>query len=141
MEFDVAGEPVTQVTLDDITQVIISLFANVVDVYVEFVAPVIFVPFFIHWYVGNAPPLLGVAMNVTLDPEQIATEGFDVISILATTFDVTLMVIELDVAGEPVTHEELDVITQMMISLFARAVEEYVEFVAPAMLVPFFFHW
>ena len=31
-----------------------------------------FVPLSFHWYAGVVPPLVGVAVNVTLVPEQIA---------------------------------------------------------------------
>ena len=45
--FDVAGEPVKHgVAFDVITHVITSLLTNVVEVYVEAVAPEIVVPFF-----------------------------------------------------------------------------------------------
>jgi hypothetical protein len=46
--FEVAGEPVAQVTVLVRTHVIISLVASVDDVYVVVVAPPIFVPFFFH---------------------------------------------------------------------------------------------
>ena len=36
----------------------------------EFVAPVISVPPFFHWYDGEDPPLVGVAVKVTDVPEQ-----------------------------------------------------------------------
>ena len=28
-------------------------------------------PFFFHWYEGDAPPLVGVAVKVTDEPEQV----------------------------------------------------------------------
>ena len=84
MELDVAGDPVIQVAFDVITHVIISPFASVADVYVEFVAPEIADPFFLHWYVGALPPLVGVAVNFTLVTEQTAPEGLTPILILAT---------------------------------------------------------
>jgi hypothetical protein len=74
--FDVAGDPVTQAELLVITHVIASLCASVEDVYVELVAPEIFVAFFFHWYVGALPPFVAVAVNVTLVPLQIAPVGF-----------------------------------------------------------------
>ena len=42
-------------------------------VYVDDIAPVISVPFNFHWYVGPVPPLIGVAVKVTLVPEQITS--------------------------------------------------------------------
>ena len=47
--FEVAGLPVAQVAFEVSTQVIRFPLANVVVVYVEFVAPPIFVPLFFHW--------------------------------------------------------------------------------------------
>ena len=47
--FDVAGKPVVEQLSDDvISHVITSLFESVVDVYVELVAPMIFVPLLFH---------------------------------------------------------------------------------------------
>lgn len=46
--FDIAGEPVTHVRLLVIWHVIKSPLTNVLDVYVEFVSPTIFDPFFFH---------------------------------------------------------------------------------------------
>jgi len=46
--FDVAGEPDAQISVDVISHVIKSLFVSVVDVYVELVAPMIFVPLLFH---------------------------------------------------------------------------------------------
>ena len=48
MEFEVAGDPDTQVRDDVITQVITFPLASVVEVYVEFVAPEIVEPLFCH---------------------------------------------------------------------------------------------
>ena len=79
-------------------------------------------------------------MNVTLLPEHIVLPGFAVILTLAVTFEVTFMVMEFEVAGEPVAQLAFDVSTQVMASPFARVVEVYVEFVAPEIFVPFFFH-
>lgn len=47
-EFDVAGLPDGQGTLEVITQVIISPLTRVLVVYVAFVSPVRAVPFFFH---------------------------------------------------------------------------------------------
>ena len=64
----VAGEG--QVALLVITTVTTSLLASVVEVKVALFVPA-FVPFTFHWYAGAAPPFVGVAVNVTLVPEQI----------------------------------------------------------------------
>ena len=84
--------------------------------------------------------MTGVAVNVTLVPEHIAPEGLAAMLTLAATVEFTDIVMEFEVAGEPVAQLRLDVITQVIISPFARAVEVYVEFVAPVIFVPFFFH-
>ena len=47
-----------QVALLVITTVITSPLAGVVNVYVDDVAPVMFTPFFFHWYNGDEPPLV-----------------------------------------------------------------------------------
>ena len=73
-----------QETLDVRTTEIISSFVKEEMVYIEDVAPAISVPLSFHWYVGPAPPLVEVAVKVTLVPvqielsaseEAIATEG------------------------------------------------------------------
>ena len=86
------------------------------------------------------PPFVGVAVKVTLVPEQIAPLGLAEILTLAVTGELTVMVMEFEVAGEPVTQASTDVITQVIASPFARAVEVYVEFVAPEIFEPLFFH-
>ena len=67
--------------------------------------------------------MVTVAVNVTLVPVQIAPVGFAAILTLAVTVTFTVMVIALEVAGEPVTHVTLEVITQVMMSPFARVEE------------------
>jgi hypothetical protein len=51
---------------------------------------VLFVPTFeplsFHWYDGVVPPLVGVAVNVTLVPVHIAPDGFADIEMLAGKF-------------------------------------------------------
>ena len=72
--------------------VIISLLVIPVDVYVVPVSQLIAFPPLFHWYVGPPPPLVGVAVNVTLVPEQnelstsldaMATLGVTVVVIVA----------------------------------------------------------
>jgi hypothetical protein len=56
--------------------------------------------------------LVGVAVNVTLSPVQIILfASLDAMLTLAGTFGFTVVVMLLDVAGEPVTHEAFEVIT------------------------------
>jgi hypothetical protein len=120
--FEVAGDPVAQLRLLVITQVITSLFARVVEVYVEFVAPEIAVPLFFHRYAA-VPPLVAVAVKVTLVPLQIAPVGLATMLTLAVPLGFTVMVIAFEVAGDPVAQLRLLVIKQVIISLFARAVD------------------
>jgi len=70
---DVAVAGLAQGEPEVITQVTTCPFVNVDEVYVDPV-PTFVVPTF-HWYVGVVPPPLGVAVNVTGVPAQIAPEG------------------------------------------------------------------
>ena len=67
MLLEPATAPVEVVT----TQRITSPSVRVLTVKVELPAPV-FIPFIFHWYDGLVPPLVVVAENVTLAPEQIS---------------------------------------------------------------------
>ena len=61
------------------TTVTTSLFARAALIYVAALVPTL-LPFNFHWYAGVVPPLVGVAVNVTLEPEQIAlSASFDII--------------------------------------------------------------
>jgi hypothetical protein len=84
------------------------------------------------------PPLVGVAVNITEVPEQT---GFAEAAILTLTgkLGLTTIVIVLEVAGLPVTHDAFDVKTQVTISPDARAAFVYVVLLVP-MLTPFNFH-
>jgi len=138
--FDVAGDPVKHgVAFDVITQVTISLFANVVVEYVEAVAPEIVVPFFFQTYVEAVPPFVGVAVNVTDVPAQIVV-ALAAIETLAVRIGLTTIVTPFDVAGEPVKHGvAFDIITQVTTSLFANVAEVNVAEFVPA-FVPLIFH-
>jgi hypothetical protein len=121
--FDVAGEPVKHgVALDDITTETIAPFVNAAVVYVALVAPTISLPFSFHWYDGDVPPLVGVAVNVTLVPAQIVLfAAFDAMPTLAVRIGLTIVVIPFDVAGEPVKHGvAFEVITTVTSSLFVN---------------------
>jgi hypothetical protein len=71
-----------------------------------------------HWYAGEAPPLEGVAVKVTVDP---AHTGFceGVTFTLTGSNGLTVMVMAFEVAGlfEMQTNSE-EVRTQVTISLF-----------------------
>jgi hypothetical protein len=140
IEFDVAGEPVAHVAVDVITQVIILPLAKDDEVYIALVAPEIAVPLFFHWYVGELPPLVGVAVKVTLVPEHIAPEVLAAILTLAGKLEFTVIVIRLEVAGEPLTQEALLVIIQVILSLLTKDDEAYIELIAPEIAIPFFCH-
>ncbi len=60
-------------------------------------------PFTFHWYTGDAPPLVGVAVNVTLVPAQIVVADAAT-DTLAGKFGFTVIVTPVDVAGDPVKH-------------------------------------
>lgn len=83
------------------------------------------------------PPLVGVAVKVTLVPEQIVVDGLAPMDTLADTDVVTTIVIVLDVAGLPVTQEALLVITQDIVFPFVSAASVYVVLLDPT-LTPFF---
>lgn len=109
----VAGIGLAQVAFEVSSAFTRSPFANVVVVYVGPVntRP----PFTNHWYVGPAPPFVGVGVNVTDVPEQIDPEGLAAIVTDATRFGFTVMVIPLLVAGLPVAHNAFDVSIQVTI--------------------------
>jgi hypothetical protein len=123
MGLEVDGEPVTQPRLEVITQVIISPFARFDDEYAELVAPVMTTPLFFHWYTGDVPAFTAIAVNVTLVPEQMAPEGLEEMLTLAGKLELTIMLIPLEAAGDPVTHNRLEVISQEMISPFTSAAD------------------
>ena len=85
------------------------------------------------------PPFVGVAVKVTLVPEQIAPEGFAAIITLAGKLE-TVIVIVFDVAGEPVAQAKLLIIIQVIKLPFVKVVDMYVEFVAPDIFDPLFSH-
>ena len=86
------------------------------------------------------PPFVGVAVNVTLVPEQIAPAGTAAILTLTGKFGFTVMVIAFEVAGLPVGQVAFEVSTHVTISLFDSAAFVYVVLLLPT-LVPFSFHW
>ena len=72
--------------------------ARVVVEYVGLLPPTI-VPFAYHWYIGEAPPLVGVAVKVTLWPAQIEVA---VATLLTLGVNVELTV--TDVTDEAAVH-------------------------------------
>ena len=63
--------------------------------------------------------MVGVAVNVTLVPEQIVVADAEIL-ILTGKLGFTVMVTVLEVAGLPVAQVAFDVRIQVMTSLFAR---------------------
>ena len=83
--------------------------------------------------------MVGVAVNVTFVPEQIAvefalavTEGVILVVTVIVTAD------EVAVAGD--AQVAFDVNTTVNLSLLAIVVVAYVELVAPLIVVPFLLH-
>ena len=70
------------------------------------------------------PPLVGVAVNVTLWPEQIELPAPDTMLTDGVTDVTILMVIEFDVAVLVVGQLAFEVSTQVIIELLARLVLE-----------------
>ena len=93
---------------------------------VELVKVLLFVPtllpFTFHWYTGDDPPLVGVAVNVTLVPAQIVVADAAT-DTLAGRSGFTVIVIPADVAGDPVKHGlAFEVSCTVTTSLLARVV-------------------
>ena len=66
-------------------------------------------------------------------------DGLAAMLTLAATFGLTVMVTVFEVAGDPVTHAALDVITHFITSPLAREVEVNVVLLVPV-FTPFIFH-
>ena len=62
------------------------------------------------------PPLVGVAVNVTLVPEQMVVPGFAAILTLAGTVEFALTAIAFDVAKQGLLTEAGNVIDQFTIA-------------------------
>ena len=110
---------VAQAAFDVNRQVIISLLESVVELKEAAFVPTT-VPFLLHWYVGEEPPLVVVEVNTTLVPAH--TFVFVVlIAIVGTTLLFTVMVMVLDVAVLGEAQLLLLVTTQLTISLLSKA--------------------
>jgi hypothetical protein len=84
------------------------------------------------------PPLVGVAVNVTLVPEQIVVVDAPIFT-LAGKLGFTVIVTALLVAGLPVAHIAFDVITTVTTSLLDKVLVVNVALLLPA-FTPFTFH-
>ena len=86
------------------------------------------------------PPLVGVAVNFTEVPAQMAPDGTAAMVTLAGRFGLTVIVIPSDVAGEPVRQVvAFEVISTEITSPFSRVVEVYSDPVANGIALPPFF--
>ncbi len=79
------------------------------------VAPGISIPPFFHWYPGDDPPLIGVAVKITVFPEQDGLEEGEIV-IPAVSAEFTTMVTAFEVAGLPVAQFALELSTQVITS-------------------------
>jgi hypothetical protein len=94
-------------------------------------------PFFHHWYVGE-PPLVGVAVNVTVVPVHTGLPLAAMLTVGVTGAFTTILMMLL-VAGLPVTQVALDVITTFTAFPLAGTKVYVGEFV-PTGVVPTY-HW
>ena len=76
------------------------------------VAPGAFVPFTFHWYAGDVPPFVGVAVKVTDVPAQTGLADAAMVTLTGSS-GFTVMVTVLELAGLPMVHVSLDVSTQV----------------------------
>ncbi len=81
-----------------------------------------------------------MAVNVTLVPAHIAPAGAALILTLAGSNGLTVIVIAVDDAGEPVAQVAVDVIRTDMASPFDNVVDVYVAPVSPAIGVTPLYH-
>ena len=84
--------------------------------------------------------MVGVAVNVTLVPEQIVLPGLALILTDGATEPVMLIVIPVDVAVVGFAQASDEVITTVITSPFTKVLFEYVLLFVPT-LFPFNFHW
>ena len=68
--------------------------------------------------------MLGIAVNVTLVPAQIAPTGSALMLTPAATDEVTLIVMVFEVAGDPVAQVAFEVRTHVTTSLLLKVLEE-----------------
>ena len=87
---------------------------------------------------GVLPPLVGVAVKVTLVPEHIVVAEAEML-ILTGKLGLTVMVTVLEVAGLPVAQVALEVITQVTVFPLANELLVYVVLFVPT-FDPFSFH-
>ena len=127
-----------QVALLVSTHVIASPFANVVEVNVALLVPV-FTPFFFHWYEGVDPPLVGVAVNVTLVPAHMVEDDAAMLTDGVRIGLTVIVMFELDAeVGDG--QVAVDTIVTEMMSPLVRTAFEYAALLVPT-VIPFLYHW
>jgi hypothetical protein len=139
IELLVAELVVLQVAILVSSHNITSLFDSEAFEYVDWLLPTA-LPFSFHWYEGLVPPLVMLAVKVTVpDPEQIELE-VDVIFTVGVTVGVTTTLLLLLVAVFALLQVALLVRIHVTTSLLVKLLLLYVELLLPTLL-PFSFHW
>ena len=114
---------VAQDEFDVIVHATIAPLASVVVVRVAEFVPAA-APFTVHAYTGALPPLVGVAVKVTEAPAHVGLAPVVSAMLTAGADGVdTVTVIELELAGLPITPLRLDVIAQVTASPLAHVDE------------------
>lgn len=126
-----------QVALLVTMQLITSPFASELRVKVGLLVPAL-APFTCHWYCGAAPPLTGVAVNVTVAPGQIVVVDAAILT-EGVTKGFTIIVILLLVTIEGVAQLASLVMLQLTTSPFESGPIVSEEVLPPTML-PFTNH-
>ena len=85
------------------------------------------------------PPFVGIAVNMTLVPEQIVLPGLAVMLTDGTTVDPTIIVIPVDIAVVGLAQASDEFIVTVITSPLANALFEYELLFVPT-LFPFRFH-
>lgn len=97
-----------------------------------------FDPFTFHWYAGALPPFTTVAEKLTVAPAQMLFAEAEMVTAGVTKgLTVMVMILLVVVAGQMASEVTLTV----TLSVFANAVDEKVEPVAPETSVPLICHW
>jgi hypothetical protein len=138
IEFPFAEEEVWQALFAVIVTVTASPFDRDDELYVDELVPM-FPPFSFHWYEGEDPPFVGVAVNVAEDPAHMLLDDADT-ETLGVTLDITALEMPELLALEAVWQALFAVITTRIMSLFDNPDVAYVLDVAPEMFVTFFCH-
>jgi hypothetical protein len=136
--FELALAEVKQAAFEVKRTVTISLFNKLVVVKVALFVPAD-KPFTAHWYTGVVPPLVGVAVKVTLVPAQIVVLLAAMLTVgVPAAF--TVIVTLLDVAAAAVAQFAFEVKTQETMSPFAKVLDANAALFAPTTSAPLMRH-